>query len=128
MGAAWYAGGPVNHYLVAVPPGYSRITHVEQGAIHITGYGVEEEISRDTHTFTVSPSVIRAGEVLTIRSDENASIPLLVIDATGRVADRILVSPNGVVSYETRSLGSGVFFITREQGGIQMAEKVVVYR
>jgi hypothetical protein len=127
MGAAWYPGGPVNHYIVVVPPGYSRTTHVEQGAIHITGYGVDEEISKDVRAFTLSPSVVRAGEMITIRSTHDESLPLLVVDATGRVVDRIKVAPRSFVSYKTGALESGVFFITNEQDRIQSAEKVVIY-
>lgn len=134
LGSSWYAGGPVNHYIVVVPPGYSRYTHVVQGEVEIVIPGVAENEKQvgEIENFTVYPSVVTRGSVVHIdymnSKDELCRIGLF--DATGRKISDIAEMSSGYdlveLDFSTGNIPAGIYFIIADTGYRISGKKLII--
>lgn len=126
---SWYAGGPENSYIVTYN-GMSYITHVITGSITINTVGIEEYNSDDLiPAFDIHPSVIARGADINMSfTNPPGSIKeIRILDAMGRVVDAIIEISGTSLSYNTRDLKSGVYFIKPVDCGQNLTRKVVVH-
>lgn len=135
LGASWYPGGPVNHYLVVVPPGYSRYTHVVQGSIEVVIPAVDDNDEHDimtANTLTVYPSIVQRGSSVRINYSGTQNLPghITLCDAAGRKIYDIFSgrSESGKVEldYKINNIPTGVYFIVVDNGAQITGEKLII--
>lgn len=132
--AAWYDGGPPISYLIVVPPGYSRITHVVKGAIHIVSGCTEEKTQcRGSIKFEVQPTIIQPGAQVTISHTGAVSgkgSTFILYDASGRHVAMLYQGSHReretTFNYVFPSIARGVYFIVVQEGSSCLSRKVVV--
>lgn len=130
----WYDGGPPISYLVVVPPGYSRITHVAQGAIHIESGCAEDYKQKVKQSLLrVAPSIVRTGARILIAftgAAAGGSTSISLYDASGRCVDRVyrgvLQDSEVLFQYVCPPVARGVYFIVAQEGGASYSRKIVV--
>lgn len=124
----WYAGGPVNAYIVTYG-GMSYITHVMTGSITINTVGIAENADNiSVVSFDVYPTIIKQGGDIILSSEiRSGSVKdLCIFDATGRIVDVIQVISGINIRYSTKGLGSGVYFIAPENCGHNLTRKFII--
>jgi len=125
---SWYAGGPVNAYVVT-HSGMSYITHVIAGSITINTVGIEEhKDDLSTTAFDVYPSIIANGADIILSSN---ALPgtiknIRIFDAMGRVVEVIQEISGTSLSYNTRKLRPGVYFIAPQNCDQTMTRKIII--
>ena len=134
LGATWYSGGPVNHYLIVIPPGYSRYTHVIQGSVEINVPAIEENHEHDiTDTkFAIRPSIAGHGSMVHIDYTDSHGKPcqIALFDAAGRKISDLFnsFSETGKISFDYKigSIPPGVYFIIADTGDKILGRKLVI--
>jgi 3D (Asp-Asp-Asp) domain-containing protein len=134
LGSAWYAGGPVNHYIVVIPPGHSRYTHVVRGSVEIVATGVDEnqEQGISNAVFTVYPSVVARGSRVCIdyMDSESKYCQIALFNAAGRKISNIYSGNPEIVKIELdhkiKSIPSGIYFIVADTGDKISGRKLII--
>jgi len=129
--ASWYQGGPQLDYVVSVH-GQSYHTEVVAGSITIEGIGVAES-KRNSLPFTITPTIIHAGEPIKIRftGARNSRVVLRLIDISGRILttlyDGLLSRGNLELSCPSSNLSPGIYFLTLTGADETYTTKILIY-
>lgn len=126
--ASWYAGGPMNSYMVTVG-GSSYITHVVQGSVNIMPVGVKENTGNiKVGRFNVYPTVVARGSdiLMTLEGQTFGTAVLSIFDVSGREVAHINGPHSNRLSYNTGELQRGVYYFVLETAGRIQSRKIVV--